>query len=164
MMRDGDDAGTPSSPPDPAEPLVDFQKEALFTHDKPLFDDMFVGNFEEWTVVNRSFSDHTFHIHQNPFLVTHVNGKRLGVPEWHDTIIVPAAQPQPGAVPVNINEATFGSITFRTHFDSDTVGSFVMHCHVLNHEDIGMMQRLEVRDRPGSPTVAGWRNPVQHKH
>ena len=162
MMRDGDDAGKPS--PDPAEPLVDFQKEALFTHDKPLFDDMFVGNFEEWTVVNRSFSDHTFHIHQNPFLVTHVNGQRLGIPEWHDTIIVPAAQPQPGAVPVNINEATFGSITFRTHFDSDTVGSFVMHCHVLNHEDIGMMQRLEVRDRPGSPTVAGWRNPVQHKH
>jgi len=162
MMRDGDDAGKPS--PNPAEPLVDFQKEALFTHDKPLFDDMFVGNFEEWTVVNRSFSDHTFHIHQNPFLVTHVNGKRLPVPEWHDTIIVPAAQPQPGAVPVNINEATFGSITFRTHFDPDTVGSFVMHCHVLNHEDIGMMQRLKIQDRHGSAAVAGRRNLAQHKH
>jgi FtsP/CotA-like multicopper oxidase with cupredoxin domain len=162
MMRDGDDAGKPS--PDPAEPLVDFQKEALFTHDKPLFDDMFVGNFEEWTVVNRSFSDHTFHIHQNPFLVTHVNGKPLPVPEWNDTMIVPAAQPQPGANFVNINEAMFGSITFRTHFDPDTVGSFVMHCHVLNHEDIGMMQRLEIQDRHGSPAVAGRRNLVQHKH
>ena len=162
MLRDGDDAGKPS--PDPAEPLVDFQKEALFTHDKPLFDDMFVGNFEEWTVVNRSFSDHTFHIHQNPFLVTHVNGKPLPVPEWNDTMIVPAAQPQPGANPVNINEATFGSITFRTHFDPDTVGSFVMHCHVLNHEDIGMMQRLEIQDRHGSPAVAGRRNLAQHKH
>jgi FtsP/CotA-like multicopper oxidase with cupredoxin domain len=65
---------------------------------------------------------------------------------------------------VNINETTFGSITFRTHFDPDTVGGFVMHCHVLNHEDIGMMQRLEIQDRHGSPAVAGRRNLAQHKH
>jgi FtsP/CotA-like multicopper oxidase with cupredoxin domain len=162
MMRDDDDKGKPS--PDPAEPLWDFQKEGLFTEDKPLFDDMIVGNFEEWTVVNRSFSDHTFHIHQNPFLLTHVNGKPLPVPEWHDTIIVPAAQPQPGSgQPVNINNAMFGSITFRTHFEPNTVGSFVMHCHILVHEDIGMMQRLEILPREAggsthdaaSPNVTG---------
>lgn len=146
MMRDDDDKGVPN-PSDPEVPLMDFQKEGLFTHDKSLFEDMIAGNFEEWTVVNRSFSDHTFHIHQNPFLLTHLNGKPLPVPEWHDTIIVPAAEPQPGIKPVNINTATFGSITFRTYFAPETVGSFVMHCHMLQHEDIGMMQRLEIVPR-----------------
>jgi FtsP/CotA-like multicopper oxidase with cupredoxin domain len=147
MMRDDDDKGVPN-PSDPEVPLVNFQKEGLFTHHEPLFDDMIAGNFEEWTVVNRSFSDHTFHIHQNPFLLTHLNGKRLPVPEWHDTIIVPAAE-LPGGVdpPGNINTATFGSITFRTHFAPETVGSFVMHCHMLQHEDIGMMQRLKILPR-----------------
>ncbi|HEV8307236.1 MAG TPA: multicopper oxidase family protein [Methylomirabilota bacterium] len=154
MMRDDNDPGTPSG--NPAKPLINFAKESLFHHDEPLFDDMFVGNREEWTIINRSFSDHTFHIHQNPFLVTHVNGKRLRVPQWRDTVLVPAAQPQPGANPVNINQASFGSITFRTFFDPDTVGGFVMHCHVLNHEDIGMMQRLEIRPGPG-PRDAGRR-------
>jgi len=147
MMRDDDDKGIPN-PSDPEVPLVNFQKEGLFTHHEPLFNDMIAGNFEEWTVVNRSFSDHTFHIHQNPFLLTHLNGKRLPVPEWHDTIIVPAAV-LPGGVdpPGNINTATFGSITFRTHFSPETVGSFVMHCHMLQHEDIGMMQRLKILPR-----------------
>jgi FtsP/CotA-like multicopper oxidase with cupredoxin domain len=120
---------------------VDFQKEGLFTEDEPLFDDMIAGNYEEWTVVNRFFSDHTFHIHQNHFLVTHVNGQPLNPSEWHDTMIVPAA---PLEQPQGINEATFGSITFRIHFNPVTVGSFVMHCHILNHEDIGMMQRLDI--------------------
>jgi FtsP/CotA-like multicopper oxidase with cupredoxin domain len=155
MMRDDEDQGIPT--PDPAEPLVDFAKEALFIHDQPLFDDMRVGNFEEWTVINRSFSDHVFHIHQNPFLLTHVNGQPLPVPEWHDTIIVPAAQPQPGTTDQNINAATFGSITFRTHFDPDTFGSFVMHCHILTHEDIGMMQRLEANPSGGA-------RPPSHHH
>jgi len=63
------------------------------------------GNYEEWTVVNRSFSDHAFHVHQNPFLVTAVNGTSLPVPEWHDTIIVPAAYPQPTQTnPISIME------------------------------------------------------------
>ena len=134
---------------------MDFEKEALFTDEQSLFDDMIVGNFEEWTVTNRSFSDHVFHIHQNPFLLTHVNGKLLPVPEWHDTIIVPAAQPQGG----NINQTTFGSITFRTRFDPDTVGSFVMHCHILTHEDIGMMQRLTILPQEATRT----RQPRSHR-
>jgi FtsP/CotA-like multicopper oxidase with cupredoxin domain len=38
----------------------------------------------------------------------------------------------------------YGTVTFRTHFDPVTVGRFVMHCHILTHEDIGMMQLLEI--------------------
>jgi FtsP/CotA-like multicopper oxidase with cupredoxin domain len=137
-------------------PLVDFQKDGLFNAEQPLFPDMIAGNYEEWTVVNHSFSDHPFHIHQNPFLVTKINNIPLETPEWHDTIIVPGAIPQPtgptGTQP-NINtDAKIGSITFRTYLDPRTVGCFVMHCHALQHEDLGMMQRLDLRPGPGEPS------------
>jgi hypothetical protein len=62
MMRDDDDRGVPN-PADPNMPLVGFKKEGLFTPDQPLFDDMVADAYEEWTVVNRSFSDHPFHMH-----------------------------------------------------------------------------------------------------
>jgi FtsP/CotA-like multicopper oxidase with cupredoxin domain len=156
MMRDADDTGVPSNPVDPSMPLVDFKKEGLFAPEQPLFDDMIAGNYEEWTVINRSFSDHPFHIHQNPFLVTKINGYTLPIPEWHDTIIVPGAVPQPtGPVPPpqpNINDVQYGSITFRTHFKPITAGCFVMHCHILTHEDLGMMQRLDILPGPNQPS------------
>jgi hypothetical protein len=52
----------------------------------------------------------------------------------------------------NINQANFGSITFRTYLDPVTAGCFVMHCHILNHEDIGMMQRVDGLPAPGQPS------------
>lgn len=129
MMRDADDLG-------PA-----FQKEGLFTEGAPLFvgaEAMVADTFEEWTVLNRSPSDHPFHIHQNPFLLTHINGVELPKPEWRDTILVPAAS-NPGD-PVG----TAGSITYRTYFNPITVGDFVAHCHILSHEDVGMMQEFQI--------------------
>ena len=128
MMRDADDAGP------------NFQKQGLFTHGEPLFsgaDAMVADNFEEWTVINRTNSDHPFHIHQNPFLLTHINGTALTNPEWRDTILVPAGD---GADPVGLP----GSITYRTYFNPVTVGQFVAHCHILSHEDVGMMQEFEI--------------------
>ena len=145
MMRDLDDTGIPND--DVEMPLIDFQKEGLFDGDEPLFNNMIAGTMEEWTVYNRSFSDHPFHIHVNPFLLTHVNGEALPTPEWRDTILVPAATPLPqmgNALPINDPGITFGSVTFRTWFDPRFPGSFVMHCHILTHEDIGMMQRLDI--------------------
>src|SRR4051794_5360897 len=154
MMRDADDKGKPNN--NDVMPLVDFKKDGLFNPDQPLFPDMIADNYEEWTVINRSWSDHPFHIHQNHYLVTKINNKPLATPEWHDTIIVPGATPQPdnfSPPQPNINDdATFGSITFRIHFDPDTVGCFVMHCHILTHEDIGMMQRLDILPGPGKPS------------
>ena len=139
MMRDDDDTGIPNPVPDPEMPRIDYAKEGLFSGAEPLFDDMRIGNNEEWTVINRSFSDHPFHIHINPFLLTHINGIELPVPEWRDTILVPAATGS-----MDINAATPGSVTFRTRFNPLFPGSFVMHCHILTHEDIGMMQRLDI--------------------
>ena len=147
MMRDADDNGEPNPVDDPFMPRINYQKEGLFDADVPLFDDMVAGNFEEWTIINRSFSDHPFHIHINPFLLTHINGKPLPQPEYRDTVLVPAATPQPSAsssLPITDPGITFGSVTFRTEFEPTLTGSAVMHCHIITHEDVGMMQRIDI--------------------
>jgi hypothetical protein len=131
MMRDFDD--------------VAFVKEGLFDEAVPLFDDTVGGTMEEWTVINHTFTDHPFHIHVNPFLVTHVNGIALAVPEWRDTILVPGVDAPGGG---DINTFTPGSVKFRTRFDARFPGHFVMHCHILSHEDVGMMQLVEVTSPP----------------
>jgi hypothetical protein len=46
--------------------------------------------------------------------------------------------------PQNVNNLPPGSITFRTYFNPVTVGCFVGHCHTLDHEDLGMMQRFDI--------------------
>jgi FtsP/CotA-like multicopper oxidase with cupredoxin domain len=154
MMRDADDVGQPS----PSDPniRINFKKEGLFDPTQPLFPDMIAGNYEEWTVYNRSFSDHPFHLHQNHVLVTKINGITLPQPEWHDTFDVPAVvcpdNPATCTNPVNINKLPPGSITFRTYFNPVTVGCFVAHCHTLDHEDLGMMQRMDILPAPGQPS------------
>jgi FtsP/CotA-like multicopper oxidase with cupredoxin domain len=159
MMRDADDTGVPN-PGNPRMPLVNFQKEGLFDATQPLFPDMIAGNYEEWTVTNRSFSDHPFHIHQNHVLITKINGITLPEPEWHDTLLVPSALCRGGSVPpcttpTGINNAIPGSITFRTYFNPITVGCFVAHCHILDHEDLGMMQRFDILMAKGMPSGCG---------
>ena len=141
MIRDADDVGTPN--PDPDGPPFIYQKEGLFTTGTPLFvgdDSMVAGTFERWTIYNRTNSDHPFHIHQNPYLVTHVNGVELDEPEWRDTMLIPAADRSNGGNLVD-NQ---GSISYLTYFNPITYGDFVMHCHILTHEDIGMMQQLRI--------------------
>jgi FtsP/CotA-like multicopper oxidase with cupredoxin domain len=89
-----------------------------------------LGAVEEWTVRNTDpHEDHVFHIHTNPFQVTHFNGRPVE-PVWLDTVILPA---------------NGGSMTFRSRFE-DFTGKYVQHCHMLNHEDLGMMQVIEVYD------------------
>ena len=150
MMRDANDTGEQNPVNDPLVPIINYQKEGLFNADEPLFDNMIAGNFEEWTIINRSFSDHPFHIHINPFLLTHINGKPLPQPEYRDTVLVPGATPQPTGggnnLPITDPGVTFGSVTFRTEFDPDFTGATVMHCHILTHEDVGMMQRIDIID------------------
>ena len=72
------------------------------------------------------------HIHINPVQVVKINGEPVE-PFWADTVGLPR-----GGSP----EAPT-SITFRTRF-TDFTGVFVMHCHILAHEDMGMMQLVEV--------------------
>jgi len=85
-----------------------------------------LGSVEEWTIFNANTIRHPFHIHINPCWVVKVNGKPVE-PYWTDTIALPAD----------------GTLTFRSRF-VDFTGAYVMHCHMFAHEDMGMMQTIEV--------------------
>ena len=93
-----------------------------------------LGATEEWVVRNESDIWHNFHIHVNPFQVVAINGQPVQVRSFEDT------------VPLSPR----GSITMRTRFE-DYTGKFVYHCHILGHEDAGMMGIVEVVD----PASAG---------
>jgi len=80
---------------------------------------------EEWEVYNHTAESHPFHIHVNPFQM--VEGGNVEPGTWLDTV----------------NLAPFERIRFRTRFETFT-GTFVFHCHNLTHEDLGMMQAIEV--------------------
>jgi len=90
-----------------------------------------LGSVEEWTVFNMNFIKHPFHIHVNPCWVVKINDKPID-PYWADTIALPSGTAK-----------NPGSVTFRSRF-VDFKGAFVMHCHMLAHEDMGMMQTIEV--------------------
>ncbi len=101
--------------------------------------DQFVnlGATEEWTVNNASPFIHPFHIHINPYQVVKINGQPYDALSYEDTTPVPAA------VKNADGSTTNGSITFRTRF-LDFPGTFVFHCHILGHEDGGMMGTVQV--------------------
>ena len=85
-----------------------------------------LGRVEDWTISNTSAMDHPFHLHVWPFRVL---ARSDGAPEpgWKDTVNVPAG----------------GSVTVRVPFDRVT-GRTVYHCHILDHEDLGMMGVIRV--------------------
>jgi len=75
---------------------------------------------EDWDYINQTNMDHPMHLHVNPFQVIGANGQ----PElaWHDTVNVPGG----------------GRVRVRVQF-ADFAGKTVQHCHILDHEDMGMM-------------------------
>ncbi len=95
-----------------------------------------LGNVEEWTVRNDSDGLHVFHIHQVAFQVTEINGEPQPLVGYVDTVRVPER----------------GSVRIRMAFTQpQIVGRFMYHCHVLQHEDRGMMAQIEVYD-PAKPS------------
>jgi FtsP/CotA-like multicopper oxidase with cupredoxin domain len=94
------------------------------------------GAVEDWTIENRTAEVHEFHIHQIHFLVEEVNGKPVPKQDrqWRDTYQVPFWK----------GGATYPSIKVRMDFRGAVVGDFVYHCHILDHEDGGMMAIIRV--------------------
>ena len=90
---------------------------------------------EEWTLYNPNGYAHPFHIHVNDACVVRVNGEPV-TPFWADTLPVPTGS-------TATDPPTFGTLTFRMRF-TDFAGKFVWHCHALDHEDLGMMQLVEI--------------------
>ncbi|HEX3130697.1 MAG TPA: multicopper oxidase domain-containing protein [Thermoanaerobaculia bacterium] len=124
-----------------------------FTIDGRQFEDqhidqvMLLDTAEEWTIYNSDTGTgiaHPFHIHVNPFQVVEIfDPNTMTVPQkltapfvWWDTFAIPAGKAVDGkTVP--------GYIKMRSRF-VDFTGQYVQHCHILAHEDRGMMQLLEV--------------------
>jgi FtsP/CotA-like multicopper oxidase with cupredoxin domain/peroxiredoxin len=117
-----------------------------------------LGKTERWLIGSRNGSTtsggaplsitHPFHIHINPFLITrvtkHENGsvidvtdEEIGGPVWRDTLGMKQGY-------------TYELLTQYVEF----AGSFVDHCHILDHEDNGMMELVTIVD-PRSRTGAG---------
>lgn len=113
------------------------------------------GQTELWEIVNRTNETHNFHIHQSKFKVVGLvdpnnklahnpifnQGDATDTNIWHDTFPVPPALTNSGTPDV----ATPGRIFVAINFGAEQqVGRFVFHCHILEHEDKGMMAPIEV--------------------
>jgi suppressor of ftsI len=86
-----------------------------------------VGTYQHWRIVNDTAELHPFHIHQVHFLAYAQNGVPLPMPVWLDTVNVPYG----------------GSVDVILDFTDPVIrGMSVFHCHLLNHEDKGMMAKI----------------------
>jgi len=86
-----------------------------------------VGTYQHWRIVNQTAELHPFHIHQVHFLAYAQNGVSLPHPAWLDTVNVPYG----------------GSVDVILDFTNPVIkGMSVFHCHLLNHEDKGMMAKI----------------------
>jgi FtsP/CotA-like multicopper oxidase with cupredoxin domain len=113
---------------------------ALFSMDAPSAITVQSGSVEEWTVQNDTDEVHVFHIHQIHFVVEDVNGVANPTPHWQDNVDVP---PQGRGVRGAIHPGTIRVLMdFR---DPIIRGTFLYHCHILDHEDLGMMAKITVQ-------------------
>jgi FtsP/CotA-like multicopper oxidase with cupredoxin domain len=128
-----------SDPTDPNSPTnffitVDGQTPALFSPDNPPAIVTTQGSVEDWTIENRSMENHEFHIHQIHFLLLEQDGVLVIDGQYLDMIQVPYWS---GSGP-------FPSVKVRMDFRGPLIGDFVYHCHILGHEDNGMMAIIRV--------------------
>lgn len=84
-----------------------------------------LGQVEEWTFVNTTGQDHPMHLHTNDFQVTKINGARVTALSPIDNAILP----RNGTLTMRFKPRTYTGLT-------------VFHCHILFHEDSGMMATI----------------------
>jgi FtsP/CotA-like multicopper oxidase with cupredoxin domain len=92
-------------------------------HDKPVK----VGELQVWDVVNESRMDHPFHLHGFFFQVLSINGKAPAFRSWEDVVNLPPR-----------------STVRIAWMPEDRPGSWMYHCHILEHHEAGMMGHFEV--------------------
>jgi bilirubin oxidase len=92
-----------------------------------------VGDLETWDIVNDTMMDHPIHIHGTQFRLVGRESRGVATPApfaaWIDTVDVPSG--------------TTATIAVR----QELPGKRMVHCHILEHEDAGMMAVLDVRPR-----------------
>jgi FtsP/CotA-like multicopper oxidase with cupredoxin domain len=133
---------------------------------------MVLGQIQDWRIENHGRGiNHPFHIHINPFQVlslqygsTDPNAQLYaelqaaatgGHPIWLDVLPLPVPY-QNGS-----GQTVPGSVHIRQQYKQFT-GQFVMHCHILGHEERGMMQLLEVFPSAAAATARPRAAPHSH--
>ena len=86
-----------------------------------------LDTIEDWELINTGVMDHPFHIHGNAFQVISRNGQPESLLAWRDPVLVKRGE----------------TVRIRIPF-KDFAGKTVYHCHVLDHEDLGMMGNLMI--------------------
>jgi FtsP/CotA-like multicopper oxidase with cupredoxin domain len=114
---------------------VEGQQQKVFDpNEKPVIKTK-VGAVEDWTIENRALETHAFHIHQIHFKLLEVDGKKVPNTDMLDTMEIPFWS----------GKGPYHSIKVRMDFRDPTIaGTFLFHCHILLHEDLGMMHKIEV--------------------
>lgn len=114
---------------------VDGQPQRVFNpNEKPAITTN-VGAVEDWTIENHALEAHDFHIHQVHFMLLEVNGQPVANQDLRDTV----------EIPYWTGKGPYPSIKVRMDFRDPTIaGTFVFHCHILLHEDLGMMHKIQV--------------------
>lgn len=143
----------PRNPNDPNSPTdfyitVDGQEPRLFDPND-MAPNIVVqqGDVEDWIIENRTQELHAFHIHQIHFMLVEWNGVPLDEPFLRDTINVAYWDGKSRQYP---------SVKLRMDFrDPNVVGTFVYHCHLLEHEDGGMMGVIRVVARGHQANLLG---------
>ena len=107
------------------------------------------GTTEEWTVENWTNELHAFHIHQVHFRVLEIDGKRLDDPPLLDTVTVPFATAS-GYRYRDEGPVRPGRVVIKLFFPPTLAGDIPVHCHLVDHEDNGMMGVVRVVPAAGA--------------
>ncbi len=90
------------------------------------------GSVERWDVTNNSFMLHPLHIHNRHFQILDIDGvpPPVELAGWKDTVLV-----APGQI-----------VRLMLRFDGTTDAAlpYMFHCHILEHEDMGMMGQFYI--------------------
>jgi L-ascorbate oxidase len=128
---------------------------------------LMVGGADEWTLKS-AFVSHPFHIHVNPFQIV-----KIIAPDGTTDVSAPGARDKVGTDTAgnDILDPQYPglkgvwkdtlfvkfqyTVIVRTRYER-YIGDFVLHCHILDHEDQGMMQnvRISLPDGQGGVTMA----------
>ena len=131
---------------------VDGHKPAVFSPNNPPAVTTTQGSVENWTIENRAKENHEFHFHQIHFMVMSQNNFEVNGSQpvnalqgqLMDMIDIPFWDGNPAH--------PFPSVTLKMDFRGPDIGDFVYHCHILNHEDQGMMAIIRVLPGAGART------------
>jgi FtsP/CotA-like multicopper oxidase with cupredoxin domain len=130
-----------------------------------------LDGLQDWVLENWTSVAHPFHIHINPFQVVRIETPTQASPTrpvkysiykptkdyiWQDVIAIP-----PGVISADGKQISPGRVVIRQTY-LDFPGTFVLHCHILAHEDRGMMQLVRVV--PANKYPAGCQQGVPDHH